>query len=698
MFASAADVRRGVAEMFRPPQRISVSESAAANLRIVNPSGSSGNWSADVAPYMVEPMNLARSRLYEAIVFVGPARSGKTIALVDGVIAYSIVDDPADCLVVQTSQGTAEDFSKTRISRAISGSPELAKRLSPRAHDDNVLLKFFRSGMALRFGWPSLGQLSGKDLRRVLLTDVDNFTGDLSIDEAFGLALKRVQTYMSAGVLVAESSPAKDYADGKWRPKTLHEGPPADGIASLYNRGDRRRWYWPCPECRQPFQAEPGIEGFALPPVEDLLERVLVEDVLALAEQHSLLHCPHCGVGIEPKWKRSMNAAGRWVADGQQLREDGTLDGEAPRSRTASFWLGGVAAAYQSWTSLVERYLQAVKHYAATGEQRALKTTVNVDQAMSFRPLTSEVERNAHELQERVEDWPEQTVPPGVRFLTGQIDIQAGKTPRFVVQVYGWGVGLEKWTVDRFALKSSLRPTGEVKDGAPAMHPIDPAAYLEDWDRLIEKVIERRYQLADGSGRSMPVRLAVCDSGGKDGVTQRAYDFWRSLKTKRLQHKFLLVKGAASPNAPRVQVTYPDSRGRNDSKSGARGDVPVLQINTTTLKDAVAADLARTARGPGYFHFARWLPLRFFEELTAETRGAKGWAKDSNRRANEAFDLTVYGQAAAIHLRADRINWSAPPPWADEWDRNPDVLRDGAPPVPVAKRKLRVARSAYLER
>lgn len=686
-YASAAEITRGVAEMIRPPQRISVSESAARNLKIVNPSGSSGNWSADVAPYMREPMDLVRSRLYESIVFVGPARSGKTVGLVDGVIAYTAVDDPADTLVIQTNQSQAEDFSKTRIGRAIAGSPELAKRLSPRAHDDNVLLKFFRSGMALRFGWPSLAQLSGKDLRRVLMTDVDNFTGDLTIDEAFGLALKRIQTYMSAGICVAESSPAKDYTDSKWRPSTPHEAPPAGGILSLYNRGDRRRWYWPCPECKDPFEAAPGIDGFALPSFEELQERVVVDDVLQMAERHSLLHCSRCGAGLEQKWKRQMNAAGRWIGEGQKMWPDGSVTGEMLRSRTASFWMGGVAAAYQSWTSLVERYLQAIKQYALTGEARALKSTTNVDQAMPFIPIAARREHHGHELQERVEDWPEQRVPKGVRYLTAQIDVQAGKRARFVIQVMGWGVAGEKWIVDRFALKSSERLGA---DGNPL--PINPASFIEDWERLIPKAIERRYLLDDDTGRSMPVRLTVCDSGGEEGVTQRAYEFWRSLNRRGLGQRFRLVKGDAKSTGPRVKVSYPDSRRRSDSKSGAIGDVPVLLLNTTLLKDAVSTDVWRDTPGPGFYHFPRWLPTSFFDELTAEKRGAKGWDR-AGKRANETFDLCVYGHAAALFLGAEKINWLAPPPWADEWDKNPDVRADDAPPPAPIQRRTRGNRS-----
>jgi phage terminase large subunit GpA-like protein len=691
MYASAREIAAGVAEMVRPPQHVSVSDSACKNLKVVNPSGGGKNMSMSVTPYMREPMDLVRSRLYEAVVFAGPARSGKTLCLVDGVIAYTVVDDPADVLIVQTNQSQAEDYSKTRIARGIFGSPELAKRLSPRAHDDNVLLKFFRSGMALRFGWPSLSQLSGKDIRRVLMTDVDNFSGDLSIDEAFGLALKRCQTYMSAGICVAESSPAKDYIDAGWRKKTAHEAPPAPGILSLYNRGDRRRWYWCCPECKEPFEAAPGIAGFALPDFEDLIDRVMIDDIFVMAEKYSALHCPACEVGIEAKWKKVMNRGGRWVAEGQKMWMDGTVTGERIRSRTASFWLGGVAAAYQPWSSLVERYLQAVKQYALTGSSKPLKTTTNIDQAMPYVPIATRATNNTDELKERAEIWPEQTVPAGVRFLTAQIDVQAGVRPCFVVQVHGVGRNRERWIVDRYAIKSSARPMGDAKDGITSTHTIDPAKYTEDWDRLIEKVINRRYPLNDGSGRSMPIKLVLCDSGGKEGVTQRAYEFWRRLKQMSLHHRFRLVKGAERDGAKTIEETYPDATKSAKRTSGARGDVPVILINVTTLKDVVMADIYRNEPGPGYYHFPVWLKSYFYDELNAETRGAKRWDR-VGKQPNETIDLCQYGEAAILALGVEKINWDVPPKWAEVWDKNPDVYIDGLtqptntpPPRPVRR-------------
>lgn len=692
-YATARSVRLGVAEMIRPPRRIRVSEGAKV-LQVANAAGAAGAWDPHTTPYMVEPLDTTGSRHYEAVVFAGPARSGKTISLIDARLAYLITCNPADAMVVQMSKDAAEDYSKTRISRSIAASPELRTRLSPRAHDDNILLKFFRSGMSLRMGWPSVSVLSGKDIHDVLMTDVDNYTGDLAIDECFGLALKRTQTYMSAGMVVAESSPATDFTDGAWKPSDPHQGPPAAGIAALYARGDRRRWYWPCPECGERFQAAPGYDGFALPPLEELLERVVVDDVQKLARHYSLLHCPHCGVGLQHRWKEGMNRSGVWAAEGQVVHPDGTVTGERPEARIASFWLGGVAAAYQSWESLVERYFQALRTFATTGEERPLKTTHNVDGAINYVPMAARSVSDPSEMKNRAEDWGRGAVPTGVRFLTATVDVQGN---RFVVLVLGFGIGesgqLERWVVDSFTLRTSTRP-----DGSGGFLPLDPPKYLEDWERLVEKVITRRYPLADGTGRTMPIRMTGIDWGGKSGTSVRALEFWRSLKARKLHARVRLIKGDTRRECALFRETFPDSSKRKDRKSGSKGDVPQLLLNVDRLKDTVSANVKRAEPGPGYYHFPDWLPEAFYAELTAESRTAKGWENLANRR-NEAFDLCGYAEGLALWLKVPAINWAAPPPWAAEWDDNPEVRADdAAPAAPPRARTRRVIRSKYLGR
>ncbi|RRU09647.1 terminase [Stenotrophomonas maltophilia] len=686
-------MRQGVAEMIRPPRRIRVSEGARV-LQVANAAGAAGAWDPDTTPYMVEPLDTTGSRHYEAVIFVGPARSGKTISLIDARLAYLITCNPADAMVVQMSKDAAEDYSKTRIARSIAASPELRSRLSPRAHDDNILLKFFRSGMSLRMGWPSVSVLSGKDIHDVLMTDVDNYTGDLTIDECFGLGLKRTQTYMSAGMVVAESSPASDYADGAWKPLNPHQGPPAAGIAALYARGDRRRWYWPCPECGERFQAAPGYDGFALPPMEELLERVVLDDVQKMARRYSLLHCPHCGVGLQHRWKDGMNRAGVWAAEGQLVHSDGTVTGDRPEARIASYWLGGVAAAYQSWESLIERYLQALRTFATTGEERPLKTTHNVDGAINYVPMAARSASDPNEMQERAEVWPLGAVPAGVRFLLGEVDVQAN---RFVVLVLGFGIGesgqLERWVVDSFALRTSKR-----EDGSGGFLPLDPPKYLEDWERLVEKVISRRYPLDDATGRSMPVHAVGIDWGGKSGTSIRALEFWRSLKARKLHARVRLIKGDARREGGLFRETFPDSSKRRDRKSGSKGDVPQLLLNVDRLKDTVDANVKRAEPGPGYYHFPDWLPEAFYAELTAESRTARGWENLAKRR-NEAFDLCGYAEGMALWLKVPAINWTAPPPWAAPWDDNPDVRADDVTPAHIPRtRSRRVIRSKYLGR
>ncbi len=693
MYASAAEIRRDTAEMFRPPERISVSDGIQRTLVTAT-----GPYDPELTPYMAGPANALDSRRYRSVVFIGPARTGKTVTLIDGWIARNVRYAPGDMLIVQASQDLARYYSKVRIKRMIENSTEVRNRLSLRRQDDNTFDKVFRNGMVLAFGWPSGAQLSGRDFRYVAVTEYDACADDVDGEGSlYILASKRTETFMSAGKTLVETSIRREYRDPTWQPKvgSLHEAPPAGGATMLYNMGTRCWFYWRCCSCGEFFPLHPDIHRmFDLPPLHQMVETMAGADPAEWAADHCRLRCPCCGMEIPERLKRANNGSGIWVPDGCTIDVSGRICGEPRSTDIASFQLSCIAAAYGSWQKILQKYATAIVEYHRTSDETEIKSTVNLDQGRAYLPIAAvRGRRSPHELQERTEDWPEQHVPSGVRFLTAQIDIQAGSTPRFVVQVMGWGVGLEKWIVDRYALKSSSRD-----DGNGGVLPLDPASYLEDWDRLIEKVIERRYPLADGSGRTMPIRLTVCDSGGRAGVTKRAYQFWRSLKAKNLSHRFRLVKGSDRPNAKTIDESYPDTRGRKDRKAGAVGDVPVLILNTTALKDAVMADVWRNTPGPGYYHFPRWLPTSFYDELTAETRGDDRW--DDHGRRNETFDLCYYGHAAAEYLKADRIDWTRPPAWAADWNWNPDVFADGdeAPPRPVARRPRVVARSKYLGR
>jgi len=656
--AAVADCTAAYAA-FRPPKRVTVSQGAHESLFLRQPGGYVGPWSHDETPYMSEPMDMMASKRHEAVCFVGPARTGKTMGLLDGFTAYAITCDPGDTLIVQMTQEKAREFSKTRIDRMIRHSPAVYAMMSKTGHDDNTHDKMFRHGMWLKIGWPTVTQLSGSDYRYVLLTDYDRMPDDIDGEgAAYALGLKRTQTFLSRGMCMVESSPGREIKDTEWQPSSLHEGPPCTGIIGIYNRSDRRRWYWQCPHCDEHFEAKPGLDLFGLPDEDKLIEIVREIDPEEIAHQYGKVICPHCGSLIDRYHKHKMNKKGRWLIDGQVIYPDGRIDGDPMRSTIAGYWLGGVAAAYQSWHSLIVRYLQGLREYVLTGSELALQTTVNTDQGMPYlsRLLANAKRKSGGPESRKNTDLERFAVPDETRFLVAAVDVQGGQSSAFVVQVHAIGPNLEQWPIDRYSILVSER---EGIDGKPAG--IDPAAYQEDWDLLTKLVLKATYRTSMDNVE-LRVKAIAVDTGGEDGVTDKAYGWYRGLRKDGLHVNVMLVKGASTPSAPLVKESMVGSkRGLNATE---KGDIPLYLLNSNLFKDAVSIALKRPIPGPAYIHIPSWLPKSFFDELNAEIRDDRGrWMKV--RKRNEAFDLMCYIRALCVRLGADRPEfWEAPPSWA----------------------------------
>jgi phage terminase large subunit GpA-like protein len=388
-FADSHAIRRDIAQLARPPRRIRVSQAVAEVVRVASAAGSA-EWDPSVAPYVVEPLDTLASRRHEAVVFVGPARSGKTQALIDGWAAYAATCDPGDLLIYLPTEINAADYSKRRLRRMHEHSLRLKALLSQRAHDNNIRTLIYRHGMILSLGWPTSSQLAQRDARYIALSDYDSLPDDIDGEgTAFDLGKKCIQAMLSAGMALVESSPKRPVRVADWTPTTAHEAPPvAGGILPLYNRGDRRRWYWQCPHCGHWFEAP------ALPDYNEL------PDIHAAARSAHVA-CRHCGGVHAPGDKRTLQLGGAhtrpgtWVPDGCHLDPDGHLQGEPPASPIASFWMLGCAAAFQPWGGLVRNYLLARQELERTGEEQALKSTTNIDQGLPYRPAALQTARSA---------------------------------------------------------------------------------------------------------------------------------------------------------------------------------------------------------------------------------------------------------------------------------------------------------------
>ncbi|MEZ2603159.1 phage terminase large subunit family protein [Kluyvera intermedia] len=650
VLSTASTLKKDTGQLIQAPRRMPVAEAVAKFMRVPTSGGNSVPWDPLVAPYVIEPMNCLASREYDAVVFVGPARTGKTNGLIDGWIIYNIVCDPSDMLLVQMTKDKAQEHSKKRLARTFRCSPDVKKCLSPRHNDNNVHDKYFLSGAFLKIGWPSVNVMSSSDFKCVALTDYDRFPEDVDGEgDAYSLASKRTTTFMSSGMTLVETSPGRDITDVKWRRRTPHEAPPCTGAMSLYNRGDRRRWYWPCPHCGEHFQPN----GDAVAGYRDIEDPVL-------ASEAAYIECPHCAGRIEGARKRELNGRGVWLRDGETISKNGTRGGGPRRSRIASFWMEGPAAAYQTLTQLVYKLLTAEQDYETTGSEETLKTVINTDWGQPYLPRSAMDQRRGDELMARAEVMEKRFVPPLVRLIVASVDVQAGKKRRFVVQIVGYGQHGERWVIDRYNIRSSLRCNA---DGEAL--PVDPGGYIEDWDLLITDVLNKEYRLMGDPARTMPVMCMGVDSGGEDGVTDNAYKFWRQCRKDGLGKRVYLFKGDSTARKKLVTRTYPDNTNRSDRKAGSRGDVPLYFLQTDQLKDRIHNALRREEPGPNYIHFPDWLGEWFYDELTYEERGPDGKWKKPGKGANEALDLMCYCHALVILRGYERIkDWSNPPAWA----------------------------------
>lgn len=699
MFGNLSEMLVELMKSVKPPERITVSQ-AAEKYRYLREATHTGNWDNGIAPYLVEIMDELESLDFTALAFAGPARCGKSDMFFNW-LGYSVNCDPGDTMVVHMTQSTARDWSQGDLRKAFRHSKKIGRKLLPGKQNMNVHDIRFLNGMRLLVKWPTITELSGKTMRRMWFMDYDRMPLDIDGEGAgFDLGRKRTQTHGRHGMTVAEASPGFEVSNHRWMPTTLHEAPPTEGVLSIYNRGDRRRYYWRCAskECGKAFEGDFKLLVWD----EHDPETGEVYDDIQKAESAKMC-CPHCGFkhshdpdeAAGQPGKIGLNRGGRWIKDGMCWEDDGSISGRPYRSDIASFWLKGTAAAFVSWRELVLKYLKAMADYERTGDTGSLKATVNTDQGLPFTPPSLSGDRSPEDLKARGSQntWGSQeepVVPDGVRFLTAAIDVQKHA---FVVQVHGHGPAGDRYVIDRFSIRKSERFD---EDGE--RYPVSPHSHEEDWRVLIPEVIEKCYPLHDESGRVMRIRAIACDSGGyggnsgsKEGVTMNAYAFWRYLRDEHEgQHhrRFQLVKGNPVLSAPAQVLTYPNSE-RKDRRAGARGEVPVLLINTNMLKDRLDGILDRVDGNGHSVIFPHWLPDWFYSELTVEVKVPnKGWQNPKKLR-NEAWDLLVYDIGLCLstrHIGIERLDWEKPPSWAAEWDDN-DLVFSAEKDLPFAPKE-----------
>ena len=556
-----------------------------------------GKYHTDRTPYAREPQRcLSPMHPAKRVVTMIASQLMKTQVALNW-IGGCIHMAPANILVLLPTEKLSKRVSG-RIDKTIKAVPVLAERVAKsRSRDARNTLdtKEFEGGALYCATAGSASNLAELTARWIYGDEVDRWEMDVDDDgDPIKQAEARGSTFGRRAKFYYSSSP------------TLKG---VSRISDLFEQGDQRHYYVPCPHCRTMQVLE--WEGLKYGPDYKLVQYLCCN--------------PDCGALIEEHHKGWMLANGEW-------RTHAEGDGE-----TASFTLSALyaPAGWLSWTDMAKEYDEARK-LQEKGDVGSMQVFYNTRLAKLWD--SSEEMTKAKELQKRAlaEGLPLGLVPAGALILTAAVDTQHN---RLELLVMGWGPGMERWTVDF-----------QIIAGDPAEE--------RTW-ALLDERLKTRYRHV--SGVDMSICATCIDSGGHH--TDEVYQFTRLRRWRNV----LAVKGSSRRGRPvlaqrpsKVDVTWKGST----EKEGAE----LWMIGTDTAKDWIY-NRYQLEDGPGALHFSQDLPDDFFDQCVAEhrvVRYVKGfrrveWVKAKSER-NEALDLMVYNLAAAQFLGLHRYHepqWSA---------------------------------------
>lgn len=659
-------VRDAIAAALAPDPDLLVSEWADAH-RIVSSkaSGRPGKWDTNTVPYMREIMD-AMSLTHPCT--HGDFMKGTQIAGSEAMynaIGYCIDKVPCAQMLVMPTVDMMKLTSRLRISTMIDETPALASKVGSqksRESSNTTLQKEYPGGMLLMRGANSGPGLRSASVRVLNLDEVDAYPDDVDGEgDPCVLAEKRVESYGSRAKVFACSSPK---IKGKSR------------IERRYQRGSRARYYVPCPHCaheqflhwnqiRWDMEQRNEHHCSACGSVTEYHDAapaacahcsitVKAEDLKTAATEdvaNAWYECESCTQRIDEHFKTQMLERGRHIHEmpgpcemlvdndphphAIWARIGGQVKRVLPRYRRPLSW--HVSALYSplgwfSWRKAVQQKLEAQRggYHTDSGE--------SLEQVFYNTVLGETYEVKGEQpaddmLKLRAEPYDLGTVPAGALLLTASVDLQGD---RFEVKVKGYGRGLESWLVDYHVIPYAF--------GAKQPGP-------DDWAKVLA-VRDKGYPHA--SGNTLRITAMAVDSGY---LTQEVLAFCRTYT-----HKHIIATKGSSARGKAI-MGRPSAVDVNHNGKVIKGGVQLWHVGADTAKEQVYSRISITEPGPGYMHFPRNLPDEYYQQLTAEkvirkrVKGAEvlEWVK--TRERNEALDLEVLCNAAAIYAGALRANW-----------------------------------------
>lgn len=673
MFPELPDGRAVLAEAFvraaTPEQELTVSEWADRYRIVAAESGSRfpGPWSTSRVPYLREIMDcLHPDHPARTVTSKASAQSGKTEVPVNW-FGFVVDRAPGTMMIVLPSLDEAIKFNRVKLQPAIDSSPQIRHRVKPENSRDEAAsttsFKRYAGGFAQIITASSSKGLQMVSIRYLVMDEVSEYPLDTDgRGSPIEQAERRQKAYGDLAKAYRSSAPG---LTGECR------------ITEMYEAGDRRRLYVPCPHC-------------------DVFQVLAYENMQAPSEttkNRVTFSCIACGSLIDQIQRSDMLARAQWIPTWVKEGAD-QVSATIPanqisrwacppcegrcRDRQPSYAWWAAYSPFEAWADIWQRGENA------KGKPLAWKVFVQQDLGESYDPSADAPEWE--KLVAARTDWARGTAPWPACFLTGFIDVQESPA-RLEWAVWAWGPGCEGWIVD---------------------HDVIPHAVETDeaWHE-VDQLLGRTFQTANGN--PLPVSSWGIDTGYMSPIIHR-----RAAN----RHNLRLCKGVSGDRMRQALPCVVKKTKLSNQKGRLLRARPMLLhwIGNFGLKSAIYQGLRNLVGGPdadghfpvGTLHLPSWVGEDYAKQLTAEVLfDPKTEAKGKSKRAmlerpgdqrewrklpgrpNEALDIVVGSRALAWLEKID--SWT-PEQWAERaasafrvGEHVPDDLLSYRPPVAATK-------------
>lgn len=640
--------RRTFRETFwRDQPTITVSEWSEQKRVMPSDTPFPGPWRNKFTPHIVEIMDcLSAFSGITDVTFVKGTQQAATAAA-ENALGYWMDAFPTKALFISATDGLLQTWVVTRFEKMLD-SCGLREKIFAQSYSrgnkrtgDRTFLKEFIGGFVKFVSAQSPANLRSVDARIVFQDEVDGYPLEMSTGEGSPLALAEARTD-------AWSDRKKIF---RFSTPTTYE---RSLIWKKYELGDQRRRFVPCPRCGE-FQILEFGHGFGHENPNLGLQWQIVDGQVKKA----WYVCNHCGAELRNHDKRQFLHLGEWRP---------TATSFSPKAR--SYQLSSLYSPPEmfSFEDLVNSYLEA-REKGGTH----MASFVNTRLGLPFRETGTRPKLES--IIELRGDYHAGTVPSGVIFLTGAVDVQRGsesfaakkvpverltlgqlhekygtdpkgRPPRIEFDVCGHGPGYRTWDIEHVII------TGAIDD------PNQGA-----WEELGRYWRETEMIYRRASGGELQLAMVLVDSG--DGPhTPCVYAFARAwsgvLPSKGMRSLKWNEGDVTNQDINRAIVPY---RARRLDA----GDV-LIEINGPHYKTHIytAFKIPRKYDGSrqqaNFCEFPVEYGQAYFEQLQSEEmsideRTGNVVFTKSSARSNEALDLRVMNLVARDYYLEQTVLW-----------------------------------------